>query len=200
MTPLYASYYTPDYAECAEKLRASLDSFALEHNVEPMVDRGRWDLNCGQKATFLMRVMEQNAGRAVVWVDADAVVHQRPTLFDNLADDRKMDVGVCRWKRLNSHRSAEVLSGTVYLGATPGARQLLEAWAYECRAYPMRWDQVSLSVALFRCNLNVEWLPIEYVFIRDIHRWEYPDARPVIVHHQHSRIRKAREIAAGGGI
>jgi len=196
--PLYVSFYTPDYKECADRLRASLGALNLPCLIQEMPDQGKWHLNCGLKATFLTYVREYYPHRPLVWVDADAVVHRPPTLFDNLAASGVMDVGVCRWKRLHSQRSAEVLSGTIYLGATPGAGELLKTWDEECRAYPLRWDQVSLSVSIMKCNLKIEWLPVTYVFIHDIHRWEYPEAQPVIEHFQYSRVRKSREIAEGG--
>jgi hypothetical protein len=196
--PLYVSYYTPDYAELAERLRQSCMAAGVEHEISPVPDRGRWDLNCDLKPGFIRDRMEASPGRPVVWVDSDAVIRRRPTLFDRLAAEGRIDVGVCRWKRLRSLRRAEVLSGTIYFGDTAGARQLLETWDRECRENPHRWDQVSLEVSIGQHNLNVEWLPVEYTFISDIHRYEYPEARPVIEHFQNSRIRKAREIADGG--
>ena len=195
--PIYVSYYTPDYADCAAKLKASLDQFGLHHELMPVKDLGRWDLNCTGKAAC-MRIMLNAHQCPVVWIDSDAIVRRPPELFDRLADENKIDVAVCRWKRLNSMRRPEVLSGTVYVGNTDGGRRLLDKWDAECKAHPQRWDQVSLEVSLGACDLRIEWLPVEYTFISDIHRWEYPNASPVVEHYQRSRIRKAREISESG--
>lgn len=71
-----ASFYTPDYAEHAERLRASCHRFGYRHWIAPVECRGSWEKNCARKAEFI-RMALLASDEDVLWLDADAVIEQR---------------------------------------------------------------------------------------------------------------------------
>lgn len=182
--PIFVSFYTPDYAECAVRLRASLERFKLDHWIEPMVDTGRWVANCAQKPVFIRKMLDQHPDRSIVWLDADAEVLKDPELFNTL---KWPDIGVCRyvWKKA---RKSEVLSGTLWFKNDHISRDITDAWTKTQQDNPDQWDQFSLDRTLQRLShVLVWWMPFEYCYIHDFHRQEHPDSEPIIIHYQKSR-------------
>lgn len=197
MTPLFINFFTADYAEAASKLKASLDRHHLEHLILPAEDRGSWVANCAQKPVFIAEQRRRFPGRPVVWLDADCEVLREPTLFLGMAAAvSDIDLAVCRWQPPASTRMPEVLSGTVYVGDTEPARAILKAWERLSSDHPDAWDQRTLQAAIEEVPAaNVLWLPVEYTFVFDTHRSQYPDADPVIQHYQHSRRHRGKRRA-----
>jgi hypothetical protein len=156
--PLYVAYYTPAYAGEADELVDTLKAHDLPYEVRLMQDRGQWVLNCGQKPWFIAEMRRAYPNRPLVYLDADARVRQRPSLFDVLGD---IDLAV-------HYRRAELLSGTIYIGATDTATDLIERWAKECRAHPGSWDQRVLQKLVDEDDdLDVYNLPASYTRIFD---------------------------------
>jgi hypothetical protein len=156
--PLYVAYYTHAYAGEADELVDTLKAFDLPYEVRHVQDRGQWVLNCGLKPWFIAEMRRQYPNRPLVYLDADARVRQRPSLFDVLSD---IDLGV-------HYRRAELLSGTLYIGATEAATDLVDRWAKECRAHPSQWDQRVLQRLVDDDDeLDVYSLPASYVRILD---------------------------------
>lgn len=176
MTPLFVSCFTPDYADEARGLIETLNAFDLPHYVAEFGNRGDWVRNCANKPIFLREVRATNHGRPLVWIDADARIRQRPTLFENMAADF-----AAHWKD-----GKELLGGTLFFGPSDGAGELIEQWDRECKMFPSEWDQANLQriVESPKCSLAASRLPAPYALIFDLMRDQGP---PVIEQMQASR-------------
>jgi hypothetical protein len=137
--------------------------------------------------------MEQHKQyRAVVWVDADAVFHRKPTLFRTL----KADVAV-HWRE-----GIELLSGTMWWRNNATVRQAVEQWAKWCEQMQDMHlscpEQQILQGNISQLGLRVYDLPTEYCKIYDLE--EANDKGrvidPMIVHYQHSRATRMAESLA----
>lgn len=184
-TPLFVSFYTPDYARAAGRLMESLRKFKLEHEVVPTDDTGRWVLNCGKKPQFIWNMISANPNRPIVWLDADCEIKRTPRI---LLNRRLEDIAVCRyvWRKA---RKPELFSGTVYFNCTPAARKVVDRWIEFQDGKPETWDQAVLREAIEAVpEVQLYSLPVGYCFIFDFHRQEHPGAKPVIEHYQRSRI------------
>ena len=154
------SYYTlqTPYEDIARNLVRSLERHGQDHIVRGLPDRGSWVENCAQKSEFI-RSMAQELDRGFWWLDADAVLCGKLPEF---APD--VDIAV------HIQKGWDLVSSTMYFGATPGAKRVVERWRDICRAVPEMWDQVSLNIALhneaIETPLNVVALPVEYCKIR----------------------------------
>ena len=122
------------------------------------------------KALFVQNMLSKYPDKAVVYVDADAVIRSYPALFDEL----NCDIAVHHYD--NKKRGfKELLSGTVYFGATPKARELVESWVQVNKEFPDQWDQKNLAIAIERAkNLNVAELPASYCLIFDLMKDQGP--------------------------
>lgn len=183
MTPIFVSFYTPDYAEDAAELESSLLQFGLTPDIDAYEGRGDWLKNCAFKSEFIRDKLLEHEGRPVVWIDADGVVLQRPSLFFEIDCDF-----AAHWLR-----DEELISATMYWGNTPKSWELAQEWVEECRRHPQRWDQRTLNGALQRVHgVKVERLPPTYNWISedgepDISERIYGPMEPTILQTQASR-------------
>ncbi len=179
---IYIAYYTVQtpYEEEIKHLQSSLEEFGLPHDIQGVPNRGSWQKNTQYKALFVQNMLSKYPDKAVVYVDADAVIRSYPALFDEL----NCDIAVHHYD--NKKRGfKELLSGTVYFGATPKARELVESWVQVNKEFPDQWDQKNLAIAIERAkNLNVAELPASYCLIFDLMKDQGP---AVIEHFQASR-------------
>ncbi len=182
--PVFVSFYTPEYESEADGLRKTLEEFGLSYDITPVADTGNWARNCNYKPAVISAAMLKHhtgtGGPAIVWLDADARVKQRPDLFEALATGAT-DVA---YHLLDG---GELLSGTLYFGSTQYAIALVRKWAAAARKFPEQWDQVLLQQIL---QENPEafvrfTLPESYVYIFD--RGKLPPGDIVIEHGQASR-------------
>jgi len=176
--PIFISYYTEPYRTHAEALRASLDVHGCEHDIELVDSDGSWEKNCAQKPGFIRRMRKKHKGRRIVWLDADAIVQQKPELLSKLngAD-------------FAAHTLAgELLSGTLYFAPTNRATRLVTRWNKEQAATPTEWDQRTLARALVGWKGEHADLPSEYCRIFDNRKQK--GVVPVIRHMQASRLLK----------
>lgn len=186
MPPLFISYYTvgTPYRQEADALRESLEAWGLDYRIYGRPCRGSWQANTQQKAEVVAEAMAD--GRAVVWLDADARVERPPTLLHDLTCDF-----AAHWL------GNEMLSGTIYFGATEAARLLVKAWQTWNRENPngRHGDQQNLQNAVeHMTGLDVFRLPPEYTWIQatvdtpeDISFRRYGRRAAVIRHTQASR-------------
>jgi hypothetical protein len=181
VTPIYVAYYTANtpYADEASELVKTLDAFGLEHDVVAVPALGTWAENCSQKPRVIRDAMLRHEGRPIVYLDSDARVRQRPEMFDRMPRD--VDLAV---HYLDGN---ELLSGTLYFGATAGGWKLVSEWTKVCREQPSAWDQLSLQniVDARECEFKIHYLPEGYTYIFDRNTLA-PDQQ-VIVHGQASR-------------
>lgn len=182
MNPIYVSFYTPDYAEHAARLKESLDAFGLDYDLRPWIAIDSWIRNCAQKPSFI-RGRLRECQRAIVWIDADAVVRKRPSF-----EFPDVDIAIYGDAR-------EVRSGTVFVANTMAARYLLDRWTELCAANPNEWDQRMLSRAIGEVPVRLGTLDVSHCFIFDTDRERHPGVEPVIEHFQASRTLKRKEAA-----
>lgn len=132
------SFYTPDelYIKHAENLIKSLDQFQIPHTIECCNVLDSWEQVCASKSEFIY-----NQWRAselpIVWIDADATVEAKPTLFEDL----DADFAIHKWN------GWQFATGTIYFSKSPATEQLLQQWVLRCKADPHTWDQIHLQSA-----------------------------------------------------
>ncbi len=188
--PLFVSAFSKGtgYAAEADQLAYTLRALALEHVIVPFESRGSWVKNCAIKPEILLAERAHDGNRdlwsrttlrPVVWLDADARVRSYPELFDGLECD------VAFHRKAGRDPRGELLSGTLYFGATENAGRLLELWRRECAANPGVTDQRVLDECVLDMRgLEIVKLPATYCQIFDLMK----DAgTPVIEHMQASR-------------
>ena len=178
--PLFISYFTlgTPYEREVRELEVTLRRFELDYLIVPLPSLDDWRRNTAQKPRVVRDVMLKNEGRPIVWLDADARVEQVPSLFDTL----DCDVAA------HYFHGHELLSSTVYFGATPGAWALVRRWQEIVDSRPGEWDQTPLQEAIeeLRDRLAVVRLPQSYAAIFDAKGSE----NPVILQTQASRRHK----------
>lgn len=179
IAPIFVSYHTGGrYERHSQELVDTLDKFGLEHYVLRMPDSGDWCVNCSIKPTVVRLAMARHPGRAVVYLDADARVRKMPELFFEISPD----VDLAR----HLLGGGELLSGTLYFGATGGAAELITMWEQACADAPGIWDQVHLQcIVESGRRWNILDIPESYVYIFD--RATVPKEQVVIEHFQASR-------------
>jgi hypothetical protein len=180
-TPIYVNFHTTDAGYTAEamELGKTLDDFGLRAEIIAVPPFSSWTEACAYKPVFLQSMRQKHGARPLVWLDADARVRQYPRLFLDMPPDVDF---AAHWKD-----DEELLSGTLYFGATPAADRLLTAWAKSCSERPGDWDQrvlQDLVDGMKAADLKVEHLPPTYTQIYDLMA---SAGEPVIEHMQASR-------------
>jgi len=187
---MIVGYYTKDarYTAHADRLKASLDSLNLEYDVIGISPLGDWQTNTRYKAKFMLEMLTKHVGRNLLYVDCDAIVHSKPTLFD----DYDCDIAV-RWQDFE-WRKNECLSGTIFMANNDRTRELCRRWQKANTAegqHPTSFEQWNLGQVIQSMRDAGELidrnLPPEYTMIFDSMREMYPDVKPVIEHLQASR-------------
>lgn len=176
---LFVSYFTEDYHKYAIRLEESLKKHELQHYVHAEQRKGTWIEQVNRKAEFLLMILIHNPKfKAVVWLDADAVVNEFPDALFNI----KEDVAYFHMENTN-----ELLSGTLYFRNCRSSLQLLSYWKAQCQMNPKKWDQKNLQ-AVIESQMwkgSVGELSRDYCFIFDLTDRE--KHKPVIEHFQASR-------------
>jgi hypothetical protein len=177
MSWVAVSFYTPDnlYRGHAQELAKTLINFGIEHDIEQVPPKDKWESNCAMKPEFIRKMLGKHSGKDIVWIDADARVKRRPELFDSL----DCDVAV------HFLRDRELLSGTIFLKNNERARELVDVWVAIQRAKQDMWDQKTLWIAITQAHPRVFRLPPQYTQIFDTMS-KHGD--PVIEHLQASRV------------
>lgn len=192
--PRVVSFFTAgtSYEAEAQRLRASLARFGLKYHIEARAGRGSWRANVHDRIAFLREMLDRFPGEDIVWMDADAVVHSYPGIFDDL--DADFACAVVDWEKYRrAPAKTEMLGGTMFFRNNRMARALLEAWQAEDAAQEHPLSQWSLPRAIARISgLKVERLPDTYCQIFDLMA---EAGNPVIEHLQASR-RLKHEVAA----
>ena len=140
-----------------------------------MLSRGDWRSNVSVKAPFVRHMMEC-LDRPLLWIDADAVVHQSLEIFEGA------DFDFAVYRREHHH---PFFGGLVFFNNTVGGKELLRAWAAAVEEHP----DVSDQPPLYRCwkarrdGLETRFLDRRYAKKVD-DTWP---ADPFVVHRQASR-------------
>jgi hypothetical protein len=184
---IVVAYYTLNtlYETKAEMLRRTLERHGIPHYIQGVDNLGDWFANTSYKPTFLKSMLAKFPECDIVYVDVDAEFTKYPSLFDTLGNQMKTDIAVYVFDRSCYNKSrggTEVLSGTIYLKNTPGAKKIIEDWEKRTQSHKSEWDQKSLEYIL---KGRFDLLPGSYCKIFD--RMD-EIKNPVIVHYQASRI------------
>jgi len=182
--PIFIGYYTEgtSYEAEAKLLRLSLEAHGLEYHIAATPNLGSWQKNTQYKSQFIAAELER-LKRPVVWVDADAIVIQRPELL--LTMPAGVDVAAVRFAT-----DKHLLSGTVYFSGSPKCMEVVKRWSALNAKYPdylpngrPAWDQRTLDMALMTTpGVRFLGLPQEYTWIIEITQKAIPDLVPVIMH------------------
>lgn len=125
--PLVISYYTPTYAEHAQRLMADCRRVGVPYRIEPAEDRGAWIDNCRYKGEFVWQALRE-AQRPVLWIDADGSLREFPELL--ALPQGQIDF---RARRHSTRSERPWHVGSLWLNNTPGGRLLAGTWAEACR-------------------------------------------------------------------
>ena len=170
---IFVSFYTPAYEPHAVKLMRSLERWQLDYDIEERPQTAGWCATCATKPAYILAKRNEYDG-PLVWVDADATVDRDPII---LREGYDADIAV------HYRDGHELLSGTIWIGDTPGARDLLHRWSAACQRDPGVWDQRTLQKIVESGAYRVAQLPAAYVAIYDAKMSD----NPVITHWQASR-------------
>ncbi len=185
---VFVSFYTVCYESGATALIESLKRFNLRAEVEHMKSKGTWTDNLRQKPAFMLKKVKQHRkdAKAIVWVDADAVVQAHPSLLFDL----DCDLGVHYCDRGEGH-GPELCSGTVYWSVSDVSAKAIEIWKGRIDRRRGLWDQPALQELLAETTmgLRIVDLPTEYCKIFDLVEKQDKNREvfPIIEHFQRSR-------------
>jgi len=184
--PTFVAFYTAGsaYKDEAAGLEETLKQFDLNYRICELPCTGNWFSNTQLKAEFLQEQIWRHK-EPIVYVDTDARIKARPSLFATLGEHNCDFAAHYRPdKRFNKNR--ELLSGTMFLTPTQATRVLLHKWVTLNKEKPGEMDQRTLQHVIDEGvpGLRVRELPATYTKIFDIMRNAGP---AVIEHYQASR-------------
>ena len=183
---IVVSYYTAGtpYKKEARKLETSMLDLAIPHHVAEVPNLGDWQKNTHFKAKFIRQMLDRFETKDVIWVDADAVFHSYPVLFDRIIENDLWNFAA-HFRNWN-HGKDELLSGTLFIKNNDLMKRVVDDWILINRQNKQTWEQRNLSRAVKRePMMKIMDLPIEYCCIFDDANRGKLD--PVIEHFQASR-------------
>ena len=184
------AYYTVNtlYEAEANKLKSSLDKLGLVYDIVGVDNLGNWQANTRFKAHFMEDMLKKHAGKNLLYVDSDAIIHKVPILFENY----NYDIAV-RWQDFR-WRKNECLSGTIFMANNERTLELCKRWQKvnigegpNAKTFE-QWNLGKVIVDMRKeGKIKDVNLPPEYTMIFDSMRAMYPSIDPVIEHFQASR-------------
>jgi hypothetical protein len=179
---LVVAFYTrrTPYEEEIKNLEASCFKHELDYHFEGYDGRGVWVHNCAIKPEFIFDMLKLYPKDNLLYVDADALFIQKPTLINKIEEEGKIDIAAYIMK------GGKLLSGTVFFRNNARVQALVNEWVKLQRHEPNKWDQETLHLTIVhhgpRLGIEFDKLPSEYCKIFDK---DWGD--PVIQHNQKSR-------------
>jgi len=177
------SYYTKNtpYEQEVQKLKSSLQKFNLIYNIFCVENLGSWIRNVQQKPRVIYDALYKFK-QDILYVDADAVFCNIPTIFPIKCDFAAHIMDKALWKQNIKNRTHSLMSGTLYFPFKKIVFDIINNWQRECIKTPQKWDQRCLE-RIYK-NYDFYNLPVEYCYI-DKTMWGIDN--PVIKHNQASR-------------
>jgi hypothetical protein len=194
--PVVVSFYTKNtpYEQEVQNLIASCEKWNLAYSIEGIDSQGSWELNCAYKPFFLIKKLEE-LKCPILWVDADGVFVRAPNGLVFQETDFAVRINEeCEW-----NHPSKVISSTIFINSSEGARRILGLWAEECIRQLKEegrkeefWDQIALRNVLQLKNFvaNVRPMPLAYAKIFDHVLDNLRIEESVIEHFQASRRHK----------
>lgn len=194
MLPIIISCYTKDtiYEEEIKDLTLSCINLNLNYDFEAFTSLGSWEKNCCFKPKYILKKLLEYK-KTILWVDADAIIIQKPIFSDNY---KKTDIAFC--PKYEKKKIISLHSGTLLINYTKDAISLLKNWDEECiKALTKKkdeeiWDQRCLYDLIFKKTFPVKFSTLSpkycYIFGR-----KYSDEIKndiFILHSQASRLAK----------
>lgn len=196
----FISFYTKDgkYPELAKRLKASLERFNLDYDIEEMEPFQSWAEGCKYKSKFIYKKLMQHK-QPVVWLDVDSEVWQFPELlFEN------NDFAIYNWLADKDHhlqgaiphdpRSKTLLcsGGTQKWNYTIPMVDLLNLWIDKL-SKEGNWeagDDPVLDMAFNELNPKIIplWLPKTYMRMdkNHTHHWMDIPKDQVVINHDYT--------------
>lgn len=161
------------YEGQAKRLRDSADALGLKCMIHSVPHEKRLDI-VRRKARHLIRIRAEHPGHDLMWVDADAVIHEKPAV------DAPPYAGIAAVLQFNH----TVIPGTIWIRAgTPGNRALAEWQAIQV-VNPEWNDCEALSELRRRHGGRMFYgLPPSFNWVERWHRRRFPGGKPVIEHY-----------------
>ncbi len=184
------SYYTTNtpYQIEIQKLRESLERFRLPYKFYPVASRGSWIRNVQINEEIILQAFTDFPGKAIVSLDADAVVIKYPALFECI--DCDFAAHYHAWPKQSR---TELLCSTLYFQDTPITRDFLNDCLRRYFEYPATRQQPNMEAVFnyqwkgkhhYRKEMRFINLPPQYCKIFDL----MADIKfPVIEQYQASR-------------
>lgn len=185
------SYYTLNtpYAIEIEGLRKSLEKFKLPYKIYPVSSRGSWIKNVQINEEIILQAFDEFPGKAIVSLDADAVVIKYPALFEGLDCDFAAHYHM--WPK---QARTELFCSTMYFQNTEITRHFLEDCLRRYKECPSTRQQPNMQAVfnnqwsrrstVYRKEMKFVNLPPQYCKIFDL----MADIKfPVIEQYQASR-------------
>lgn len=164
------SYYTRNtpYEQEIENLHESLHRFQLPHYIFRVANRGSWIKNVQINEELILKAMEDCPGKAIVSLDADAVIQRYPALFETLDCDFAAHYHI--WPKGNRK---ELFCSTMYFKNCSLTKLFLNTCLQRYRKYPStrqqpnmqavfegRWSDIVWRKALYFLNLPPQYCKI----------------------------------------
>lgn len=178
---IIVGFYTVNtpYQGESEVLKLSLKSLGYSYCLCGVKNLGSWQKNTQFKAEFIKFILEK-LKCPILYLDVDSIVIKKLDVIDKL----KCDIAAVHF-----HTSTELLSGTVYFGATAKCFETVEKWISLNKKYPEKlpdgrdaWDQRTLEIAIKETKCNFVELPQEYTWITELTQKHMPNLSPIIIH------------------
>lgn len=151
-----------DYEKAILNLEKSLKKFFLPYHFYPYKNTGNWTRNTMVKASLVSRALN-TFDKDVIWLDADAIVSEKPKLFYSLKD---IDCDLCCHFLKSRKNPRELLTGTIFFRNNPLVKSLVNDWE---NVQDLKWDQKILQSLIdnkYKNKLKIHPLPIEYIKIK----------------------------------
>ena len=180
-------YYTIDtpYENEYYEVKKNFDQYGLDYQFYSIKNEGRWELNCGMKASILRQALSDFDDN-ILYLDVDARILRQPPFEEIETDLPGYIVFDSPWQK------QQLASGTIYFPNNDVSRSVIDDWIEDQTANPMMWDQVTLK----RVYKNTKHSLIDYKWC-NILGHNGPQSRiletndPVVLHTQVSRKYKA---------
>lgn len=190
---VFVSFYTPNYADQAARLKRSLDKWEVKYDIQAIEPKPEGWLGAVRfKPRFMRDMLDKHKdAAAIVWLDADSECIRYPYLFWALP-----------WRdpapAFAAHilNDKELISSALYWANSPEARKALDVWIDSCDRMPGHWEQRILQGILPALECTVGSFCEEFCWIAEPLPGQCQKRRPgqwpVILQHQASR-----EVRAG---
>lgn len=158
---LTIGFYTINtgYEDEVKNLIKSIKLINIPYEIWGIKSLGSWQKNTQVKADVIKSLLLKYK-KPVSYIDADAIYHQYPVLYDIINTDFAV----------HYLRDKELLSGTLFFNYTPGALWLINKWINKNKIQTETFDQQTLQDVYERNKDKISRynLPPSYAKIFDV--------------------------------